>query len=55
MMIDFLAAFRRDRSRSLLVAAAVGAALVAAPAHNAAAVEMSPAAKAVVDYDKSGA
>src|ERR1700752_2609706 len=54
MMIDYFAAFRRDRSRSLLVAAAVGAALVTTPVHKAAAVEMSPAAKAVVDYDKSG-
>jgi galactofuranose transport system substrate-binding protein len=55
MMIDCVATFGRNRAPFLLAAAAVGAALVAAPAHKAAAVEMSPAAKAVVDYDKSGA
>jgi ABC-type sugar transport system substrate-binding protein len=55
MMIDCVATFGRNRVPFLLAAAAVGAALVAAPAHKAAAVEMSPAAKAVVDYDKSGA
>ena len=54
-MIDCVATFGRNRAPFLLAAAAVGAALVAAPAHKAAAVEMSPAAKAVVDYDKSGA
>jgi hypothetical protein len=54
MMIDGLAIFGRNRLPFLLAAAAVGAALAAAPADKSAAVEMSPAAKAVVDYDKSG-
>ena len=55
-MTDYLAIFRR-RGRSLATAMAVtiGAVLAFTPVHNAAAVEMSPAAKAVVDYDKSGA
>jgi len=55
-MTDYLAIFRR-RGRSLATAMAVtiGAVLAFAPVHKAAAVEMSPAAKAVVDYDKSGA
>jgi len=53
MMIDCLATLGRNRAPALF-AAAVGAVLVAAPAGKAAAVEMSPAAKAVVDYDKSG-
>ena len=54
-MTDYLAIFRR-RGRSLATAMAVtiGAVLAFTPVHNAAAVEMSPAAKAVVDYDKSG-
>jgi hypothetical protein len=46
MMIDCLTTFGRNRAPSLLVAAVVGAAFVAAPVHKAAAVEMSPAAKA---------
>jgi len=55
-MIDWFATLgRKRRSLSAIAALAVGAALVATAAHNAAAVEMSPAAKAVVDYDKSGA
>jgi ABC-type sugar transport system substrate-binding protein len=55
MMIDWFATLgRKRRSLSAIAALAVGAALVATAAHNAAAVEMSPAAKAVVDYDKSG-
>jgi len=54
-MIDWFATLgRKRRSLSAIAALAVGAALVATAAHNAAAVEMSPAAKAVVDYDKSG-
>jgi galactofuranose transport system substrate-binding protein len=54
-MTDYLAIFRR-RSRSLAIATAlaIGTALAFAPVHKAIAVEMSPAAKAVVDYDKSG-
>src|SRR5580692_8764745 len=55
-MIDCLASFGRNRrSLSAIVAVAVGAALVASAAGKATAAEMSPAAKAVVDYDKSGA
>jgi galactofuranose transport system substrate-binding protein len=54
-MTDYLAIFRRrGRSLAMAMALAIGAALTFAPVHQAAAVEMSPAAKAVVDYDKSG-
>ena len=55
-MTDYLAIFRRrGRSPATAMAVTIGAVLAFTPVHNAAAVEMSPAAKAVVDYDKSGA
>ena len=55
-MTDYLAIFRpRGRSLATAMAVTIGAALAFAPVHKAAAVEMSPAAKTVVDYDKSGA
>ena len=55
MMIDCLALFGRNRLPLGLTAAALGTALIAGAVLPAAAVEMSPAAKAVVDYDKSSA
>jgi galactofuranose transport system substrate-binding protein len=54
-MTDHLAGFRKlRRSISMVAALAVAVAFAGYGAHNASAVEMSPAAKAVVDYDKSG-
>ena len=53
-MTDYLAFRKLRRSISTMAALAVAAAFAGYGAHNAAAVEMSPAAKAVVDYDKSG-
>ena len=54
-MTDYLAVFRkRGRSLSTITALAIGVALAFTSTHKAAAVEMSHAAKAVVDYDKSG-
>lgn len=54
-MMDYVATFRkRGRSLTTLMAIAIGVASASTAAHQAAAVEMSPAAKAVVDYDKSG-
>jgi galactofuranose transport system substrate-binding protein len=54
-MIDCLAALgRKQRLLAAIVAVAVGAALIATGATKATAAEVSPAAKAVVDYDKSG-
>jgi ABC-type sugar transport system substrate-binding protein len=54
-MTDYLATFRkRGRSVSTIATLAMGAALALTAPHKATAVEMSPAAKAVVDYDKSG-
>jgi len=56
MMMDYVAVLRkRGRSLTALMAIAIGIASASTAAHKAAAVEMSPAAKAVVDYDKSGA
>ena len=53
-MTDYLAFRKLRRSISTMAALAVVAAFAGYGTHNAAAVEMSPAAKAVVDYDKSG-
>jgi hypothetical protein len=53
MMMDYVAVLRK-RGRSLTTLVAIGIASASTAAHKAAAVEMSPAAKAVVDYDKSG-
>src|ERR1700750_2632434 len=54
-MVDYVATFRKNRrSLTALMALAVGVASAAPAAHRAAAAKMSPAAKAVVDYDKSG-
>ena len=53
-MTDYFAIFaKRGRALAAMMAVAIGATAVTA-VHNAVAVEMSPAAKAVVDYDKSG-
>ena len=54
-MMDYLAGIRkRSRSLSMIATLVIGAAFASSAAHNAPAAEMSPAAKAVVDYDKSG-
>ena len=54
-MMDYIAGIRkRSRSLSLIATLAIGTGLAGSAVHHAQAAEMSPAAKAVVDYDKSG-
>ena len=53
--MDYIAEIRkRSRSLSLIATLAIGTGLAGSAVHHAQAAEMSPAAKAVVDYDKSG-